>query len=127
MKQLKKSILCLALVFCVMGLAACGRKNNTNDTTKATESTKATEKITTTENNTTTEKMKDTNGKVDGNDTILDENTTEKNTNNDATTKTGDGDGVVNEIGDDIRNGVENIADDMDGNNTKETVVKETR
>ena len=118
MKHLNKYLLTLVCILAIGSLTGCGRK--TTQTEKATERSTAvtTEKYTTaaTETETMTNKTTETN-RTD---------TTEKTTNNTTTTE-----GVLEELGDDVKRGVEdvgegvkNVGEDILG--TERTTTTET-
>ena len=90
MKQFKKLMLILMCTGVIMGLTACGNDKNADDNG-------ATNNTTTTDN---TGKANDTNT-------------------NDATDGTGDTNSVTDEIGDDIRDGANDVKDSLDGDNDR--------
>ncbi len=102
MKQLKRLFLALLCVGTIMGTAACGSNNNADDNGATQDGT----------TNGTADDAENTNGTDDANGT------------NDATNgnDNANGEGVMDEIGDDVRDGADEIGDDIkdsvDDNNT---------
>lgn len=115
MKQLKKYVVGTVCVLALTGLTGCGSNNGTTE--RATERTTTATERTTTDTEAATERRTEamTETGTNGNNTT--ENTMDGR--NNGTTETG----VLDELGNDIRNGVEDIGDDLTG--TERTTATE--
>lgn len=100
-KNGKRKVLLIAMLVALFGVmtTACGTKDN-NDNNNKTETTTDNK-----ENNTS-------NTNNNGNNTNSNGNTTNNNVTDDKRTDT-NGDGVLDDIGNDIKDGVEDIGDDV--------------
>lgn len=109
MKQLKRLFLALVCVGTIMGMTACGSSNNADDNGAAQDGNA----------NGTADSAGDVTGTDNANGT---NDATNGNDNN-------NGDGVMDEIGDDIKDGAEDLGDDVkDGvdNNNNDRNVDDT-
>lgn len=95
MKQFKKLVLVLMCTGAIMGLTACGSDKNAKDNGATQNSESATE------------------NKNDAKDNAADDTDMNDNGANDAIDGT-DNDGVVDELGDDVRDGAEDVKDGVD-------------
>lgn len=83
MKQLKKAVLALLCVGTIIGMTACGSDGNADDNGAVQDNTTQ-------------------NGTADGNGNV-----------NDATDGTDNNNGALDEIGDDVKDGMDDLGDDM--------------
>lgn len=97
MKQWKKLLMAFMCVSVILSVTACGRDGNADDNGAI--------KNNTTENNANnnTGNNGNTNDATDGTDN-----------------RNGNGEGVMDEIGDDLKNGADDVGDALDGNNVKD-------
>lgn len=112
MKQFKKCMAGAVLAVCLMAAAGCTNKDNNKDTSKqteaATEKRETTKETTMKETNAVTENMTDTNNAGNVNDAT------------DGTNTTGS-EGLLDELGDDIKDGARDIKDDLEGDGNRTT------
>lgn len=124
MKKYKKLLLLMVCTGVIGSMTACGRNNNTdgadqtdtigsdrnmndatggNNTSNSTNKNNGTNKNNTTNNNNGTDKDNTTNGTDRNNGTGTNNGTTDRNS----------GDGVIGDAIDDVREGVDDMADDV--------------
>lgn len=108
MKLFRQCMIGALLIFCMGSLTACGNKNDS-----ATENTKMTTESMTSTTEARTEKMSET--MMNGTENSTNDNTID-----------GTNEGVVGKMGTDIKEGMENLGDDLTGNtNHTETMTSE--
>ncbi len=111
MKQLKRLLVMLLCLGAMLSVTACGSSNDAKDNVSKENSVMDDEKnnLDTKDTNDVTDGMEDgdTNDVTDGKDT-------------------GNAEGTVDEIGDDLKEGAEDIGDSMKGNNDRDNSVNDT-
>lgn len=106
MKQFKKLLAVLMCMGVVLSVTACGSNNNEKDNGSTANPT--------TDNNDNGDNL----GTGDGNDATTAKDRGDVNDVTDGTDN-GDGEGVMDEIGDNLKNGAEDIGNDVTGNENR--------